>query len=179
MRDEEQKQIKEEFEIVLNDIDGHKTKILNKLSAMLTDIIKKSMKEQPPEIYTNKQKVENLAELPSSPYIQRISKSMNSLNKVISNNLSEESRKIIFTVVFPQFIDEIESFVDEHFLNDNNEEGFEVFKHDLGHLEREITELAKNISTGQAFIHKIREIQQADLNDFDLEEEEEEDEFGN
>lgn len=91
--------------------------------------------------------------------------------------LSEEARKIIFTGVFPQFIDEIERFVDAHFIDDSNENGFEVFKHDLKYLENEIAEVAKGISTGVAFINKIRDIQQADLNDFEMEDEEEEDEI--
>ena len=101
---------------------------------------------------------------------------MNSLNKVILNTLSEESRKIIFTGVFPQFIDEIEDFLQRNFIEEEKEEGFKVFKKDLEYLEREISDLAKGISTGQAFINKIRGIQEAELHEFEMEEEEEEDE---
>lgn len=78
--------------------------------------------------------------------------------------------------MFPQFIDEIERFVDQHFLDQSNEEGFNIFKRDLSYLEKEITELSKNISTGQVFINKIREYQEAELNDFELEDEEDEEE---
>ena len=173
--DEKHAEITHEFDIVLNDIDSHKTQLLNKLSNMLYEIIKKAMRLDPPAHYKTTT-AEKLAEVPPSGYITQIIKSMNSLNKVIANNLTEESRKIIFTGVFPQFIDEIERYVDQHFINTNDEQGFAVFKRDLKHLETEITELAKNISTGQAFINKIREIQDAELKDFDLEEEEEEDE---
>ncbi|CAI2381418.1 unnamed protein product [Moneuplotes crassus] len=170
--------IKKEFDLIMSDIDNHKTQILNKLSKILCDVIRKSMSEPVPSSYTSGEVIENIESLEASPYIKAISKSMNSLNRVILSTLNEESRKIIFTSVFPTFIDEIDSFVDEHFINDHNEEGFTIFKHDLGFLEKEITDLAKNISTGQAFIHRIGEIQGAELNDFDLESEEEEEEFG-
>lgn len=173
--DEKHAEITREFDIVQSDIDTHKTQLLNKLSAMLYEVIKKAMRNDPPDHYKTTS-ADKLATVPPSQYITNIAKSMNSLNKVIANHLSEESRKIIFTGVFPQFIDEIEHYVDQHFINANDEKGFAVFKRDLKHLETEITELAKNISTGQAFINKIREIQDADLKDFDLEEEEEEDE---
>ena len=165
-----------EFENVIDAIDSHKAQIFNKLSVMLTDVIKKAMRKGIPEAYTNKTKYASMENPQPGQFIVQIVKSMNSLNKVISNMLHEETRKVIFTSVFPFFIDEIEQFVDQHFIDDSNEEGFEIFKHDLEYLEKEITELAKNISTGQAFIHKIREIQEADLQDFEMEEEEDEDE---
>ena len=53
-------EIKKEFEIVLNAIDSHKTQILNKLSNMLIDIIKKNMRSEPPEIYRSIQPIQNL-----------------------------------------------------------------------------------------------------------------------
>jgi hypothetical protein len=173
--DEKHAEITREFEIVQNDIDTHKTQLLNKLSNMLYDVIKKAMRLDPPAHYKTTT-ADQLPEVPPSQYVVQIVKSMNSLNKVISHNLTEESRKIIFTGVFPQFIDEVEHYVDQHFIDSNDELGFAVFKRDLKYLETEINELAKNISTGQAFINKIRDIQDADLKDFDLEEEEEEDE---
>jgi hypothetical protein len=174
--DEDQDSIKQKFDVVFDDIDMHKTQIFTKLSSMLVDVIKKSMRKDPPSTYTNSESNKNFANHEPGPFIVQIVKSMNSLNKVICSTLSEESRKIIFTGVFPQFIDEIETFVDTHFIEDSNEVGFEMFKLDIKYLEQEISELAKGISTGQAFINKIREIQNAELQDFELEDEEEEDE---
>ena len=174
--DDKQDSIGKEFDIVISDYESHKGKIHNKLTTMLIDVIKKSLQNKPPVIYTNGTKVENLQKYEPLACIVQITKSMNSLNKVITGILSEESRKIIFTGVFPQFLDEIDKFIDINFIENNNEEGLNIFKKDLSFLEKEIKELTQGISTGIGFINRIRDIQEARIEDFQMEEEEDEEE---
>jgi hypothetical protein len=136
---------------------------------MLIDVIQKSMKGGTPDSY--KTVFDAGSEPGPSDYIIKITKSMNSLNKVIKNMLSEESRRMIFIGVFPIFIDEIDDFI-----SNIDEQGFEWLKNDLKHLENETKTLVTDISTGVAFIGKIRELQQASIEDLVYEEEEEDEE---
>lgn len=172
--EDKQDAIRKEFDVVLADFDNHKGKILHKLSTMLIEVIKKWLQNKPPAIYTNGTKVESIAKYEPLSFITQITKSMNSLNKVIAGILSEESRKIVFTGVFPQFLDEIDKFIDTNFIENNNEAGLNIFKKDLNYLENEIKHLTQGISTGIGFINRLRDIQEAGIDDFQLEEEEDE-----
>lgn len=169
VNDSKQDDIMREFDIVLSDVESHKAQILSKLSVMLIDVIHKSMITGHPARYKNK--FDESANPGPSDFVDKITKNMSNLNKTIVSVLDEECRKIIFNGVFPTFIDEIEIFIENM-----DEEGFNWFKNDLKHLEKETMSLAKNISTGVAFINKIRELQKAKLDDLVYEEEEESEE---
>ena len=174
--EDKQDVIRKEFDVVMTDYDNHRGKILHKLSTMLIEVIKKWLQNKPPAIYTNGTKIENIQKYEPLVFITQITKSMNSLNKVIAGILSEESRKIVFTGVFPQFLDEIDKFIDTNFIENNNEAGLNIFKKDLNYLENEIKHLTQGISTGIGFINRLRDIQEAGIDDFQMEEEEDEEE---
>lgn len=168
--DGKQEEIKREFSITISNLDSHKSMLLNKLSSMLVEVIQKSMKNGPPAHYS--QPFDKNANKGPSDYIDKISKSMNNLNKAILAFLNDECRKIIFNGVFPNFIDEIGELV-----NGLNEESFEWFKHDLKFLEKDTSDLASGVSTGVAFMNRIKELQDATIEDLVyMEEEEDEDE---
>lgn len=85
---DKQEIIKHEFDLVQDSLNTHKSSILNKLTMMLSDVVKKSMRSEKPETY--KTKYDSSKKPGPSSYIVQIVKSMINLNKVISSLLNEE-----------------------------------------------------------------------------------------